>query len=79
LFSYNVCILSTGEILTASEDNTIKVWKDFKEVQVIRFAKSVWEVVELSNGDIAAACTDGTIKVYTRNEKRAASVEVLKK
>eukprot|EP01080_Neovahlkampfia_damariscottae_P006020 gene6020-10022_t len=76
---YNVCVLSTGEILTASEDNTIKIWKDFKEVQVIRFPKSVWEVVELSNNDIAVACTDGTIKVFTRDEKRIASTEDIKK
>jgi phospholipase A-2-activating protein len=48
---YDVTILSTGEIITSSEDKKIKIWRDYKLIQTIEHPnclffiniKGVWE------------------------------------
>lgn len=74
---YCVKVLSTGEIITGSEDNTIKIWKNGNCIQTIRFPKSIWEVAELNNGDIAVATTDSVCRVFSKSEKRIGDKEVV--
>ncbi|KAL9646959.1 hypothetical protein ABK040_013817 [Willaertia magna] len=67
----------TGEILTASEDKTVKVWKDGVLQQTIEHPGCVWQVVILPNGDIATACSDSIARVFTRKEDKVANPEII--
>jgi phospholipase A-2-activating protein len=70
---YSVIVTKAGEIVTASEDKTVKVWKNAELVQTIEHPACVWQVVELPNGDIATACADCVARVFTRKQERVAN------
>lgn len=50
---YSVELTPSGEMLTASEDKTVKVWNNGSLIQTIEHPGCVWQVVALPNGDIA--------------------------
>eukprot|EP00826_Nyctotherus_ovalis_P045440 TRINITY_DN5034_c0_g2_i2.p1 TRINITY_DN5034_c0_g2~~TRINITY_DN5034_c0_g2_i2.p1 ORF type:complete len:575 (+),score=171.27 TRINITY_DN5034_c0_g2_i2:380-2104(+) len=63
----------TGEILTGSEDNTVKVWRDGAFVDSIDHPATVWSVIANSEGDIITACEDKKVRSFTRDPAFAAA------
>lgn len=58
---------STGELVSAGEDRTVRVWLDGQCTQTITLpATSIWAVAVLSSGDLAVGSNDGIIRVFTR-------------
>ena len=78
-FVYSVAALPTGELVSAGEDRTVRIWKDTQCVQVITFpAISVWSVAVCpESGDFVAGTSDGVARVFTRSSDRLASAETL--
>jgi phospholipase A-2-activating protein len=64
-----------GELATASEDGTARVWKDGECVAVLRHPSTVWTVCALPNGDLVTGCSDGVVRVWTCDPSRVASDE----
>lgn len=62
----------TGEIVTGSEDNTVKVWKDGAFVDSIDHPASVWAVLANNDGDIITGCEDKKVRSFTRDPASAA-------
>eukprot|EP01128_Nolandella_sp_AFSM9_P007085 TRINITY_DN3787_c0_g1_i1.p1 TRINITY_DN3787_c0_g1~~TRINITY_DN3787_c0_g1_i1.p1 ORF type:complete len:803 (+),score=199.68 TRINITY_DN3787_c0_g1_i1:303-2411(+) len=75
-FIYDVKVLSSGEFITSSEDRTVRVWKDFSPVEILKHPAGVWKAAELANGDIVTAGEDGVVRVFTRDPTRAAEPDV---
>jgi len=74
---YSVIVTPSGEIVTASEDRTVKVWRDGNLVQTIEHPACVWKVAVLSNGDLVSACADCVARVFTRAEDRQAEPAII--
>ncbi|KAL6858325.1 WD repeat protein Lub1 [Amphichorda felina] len=79
-FIYSLAGLPTGELVSAGEDRTVRVWKGSECVQTITHpAISVWTVaVNSDTGDIATGASDGIGRVFTRSAERVADAETLK-
>ncbi|KAK7973273.1 Polyubiquitin binding protein (Doa1 ufd3) [Apiospora saccharicola] len=77
-FVYRLATLPTGEIVSAAEDRTVRVWSGFDCVQTITHpAISVWTVAACpESGDIVTGTSDGIARVFTRSADRVASAEV---
>lgn len=73
---YFVGVLASGEIVTGSEDNTVKVWKDFACIDTITHPGCIWAVTQVSNGDIVTGCADSSARVFTRVADRVAPIGV---
>src|SRR5688500_7888010 len=71
-FIYSVrYVNNTGEIVSGSEDRTLKIWKGNNNEQSIMHPGSVWSVdVIKNNGDIITGCSDGTARIWTKNKSR---------
>jgi phospholipase A-2-activating protein len=76
-FVYSLACLPTGEIVSAGEDRTVRVWKDGACIQTITHpAISVWCVAACAEtGDIATGASDNIVRVFTRREDRVADAE----
>ncbi|XP_021738565.1 phospholipase A-2-activating protein-like [Chenopodium quinoa] len=70
---YSVDSHVSGLVLSGSEDNTARIWKDGVCVQVIEHPGCVWDVKFLENGDIVTACSDGVVRIWTTHADRAAN------
>ncbi|KAK6839413.1 PFU-domain-containing protein [Apiospora arundinis] len=77
-FVYRLATLPTGEIVSAAEDRTVRVWNGFDCIQTITHpAISVWTVAVCpESGDIVTGTSDGVARVFTRSAERVASAEV---
>lgn len=77
-FVYRLATLPTGEIVSAAEDRTVRVWKGSECIQTITHpAISVWTVAVCPDtGDIVSGTSDGVARVFTRSPDRVASAEV---
>jgi len=75
---------SVGEkvIISCGEDSTIRMWNldSGKQLGEPMFhpAQSVWTVACLDNGDIVTGSSDGIVRIFTKDETRFASPEMLK-
>ncbi|KAI9657326.1 MAG: hypothetical protein M1821_003006 [Bathelium mastoideum] len=71
---YCLSALPTGEIISASEDRTAKVWQGDRCVQAITHpAGAVWSVAACAkSGDIVTGGGDRIIRVFTRSVDRQA-------
>lgn len=68
-----------GELVSAGEDRSVRVWRDGALVQTITLpAISVWSVAVLANGDVVCGASDATARVFTRDAARVADDESLK-
>lgn len=68
-----------GELVSAGEDRSVRVWRDGALVQTITLpAISVWSVAVLGNGDVVCGASDATARVFTRDAARVADDESLK-
>ncbi|KAI1841443.1 hypothetical protein JX266_012372 [Neoarthrinium moseri] len=78
-FVYRLAALPSGEIVSAAEDRTVRVWRGTECVQTITHpAISVWAIAVCpQTGDIVSGTSDGVIRIYTRSPDRVASAEVL--
>ncbi|KAF5272219.1 hypothetical protein FQA39_LY01301 [Lamprigera yunnana] len=65
--------------VTSDEDRTIRFWEDGINTDMFQLpAQSVWSVTCLSNGDIVTGSSDGMVRIFTQDEDRVASADVLK-
>ncbi|CAE7744590.1 lub1, partial [Symbiodinium sp. CCMP2456] len=72
-FVYGVTFAGdSGEILSSSDDCTLKVWCDAQCKQSIVHAGTVWQATSLPNADIVTACADMCVRVWTRDPARMA-------
>ncbi|TID13051.1 PFU-domain-containing protein [Venturia nashicola] len=78
-FIYSLAVLPTGEVVSAGEDRSVRIWNHGKCVQVITLpAISVWGVAACSEtGDIVAGASDKKVRVFSRSTDRHASPEAL--
>jgi phospholipase A-2-activating protein len=73
-FIYSLAVLPSGEIVSAGEDRSIKIWEHGECVQTITLpAISIWSVAVSPNGDIVCGSSDSDVRVFTREESRFAS------
>jgi len=68
---------ATGELLSCSEDHTVRVWNNLECTQVLLHPTGIWSVAALDNGDIVSGCQDGVVRVWTRDPTRQASPQVI--
>src|ERR1700761_7053116 len=68
-FVYAVAVLRTPGggwlIASASEDRTVRIWKDGECVQTITHPSGVWSVAAMDNGDLITGCSDGVARVWS--------------
>ncbi|KAK9772155.1 putative Ubiquitin homeostasis protein lub1 [Seiridium cardinale] len=78
-FVYRLKALPSGEIVSAGEDRTVRVWKGTDCIQTITHpAISVWTVaVNPQTGDIVSGTSDGVVRIFTRAADRVASAETI--
>ncbi|KAK0730116.1 PUL domain-containing protein [Lasiosphaeris hirsuta] len=77
-FIYSLASLPTGEIASAGEDRTLRIWRGKECVQTITHpAISVWTVASARNGDIVSGASDNIVRVFTRSAERTATPEAI--
>lgn len=78
-FVYRLSTLPSGEIISAAEDRTVRVWKGTDCIQTITHpAISVWTVAVCSQtGDIVSGTSDGVIRIFTRSPDRVATADAI--
>ncbi len=69
-FVFSVSVLDSGEILSASDDKTVKVWRDGACVQTIDHPRTVWSVRKNHLGDIITGGEDYKVRTFTRDPAR---------
>ena len=79
-FIYALDCLPTGELVSSSEDRTVRVWRGTACVQTITHpALSIWSVsVCQKTGDFATGASDNVARVFSRSKDRVASADTLK-
>jgi phospholipase A-2-activating protein len=79
-FIYSLGVLSSGEIVSSSEDRTVRIWSGTQCVQTITHpAISVWSVaVCKETGDIVTGSSDKIVRVFSRSVDRQADAEQLR-
>ncbi|KAG6040284.1 hypothetical protein E4U41_001071 [Claviceps citrina] len=78
-FVYSLASLPSGELVSAGEDRTVRVWKGTECVQTITHpAISVWTVAANAvTGDIVTGASDGIARVFTRRSDQVADQKTL--
>ncbi|OLN86566.1 Ubiquitin homeostasis protein lub1 [Colletotrichum chlorophyti] len=78
-FIYALTSLPSGELVSAGEDRTVRIWRGNECVQTITHpAISVWTVAaNQETGDIVTGTSDGVARVFTRSKERIASAEAI--
>jgi len=77
-YIYSLAVLPNGDIVSSSEDRTVKIWRDGQCIQTITHpAISLWAVAVCEDtGDIASGASDNVIRIFSRDPERQASAEV---
>jgi phospholipase A-2-activating protein len=77
-YIYSIAISPNGDIVSASEDRTVRVFRDGQCIQTITHpAISIWSVATCAEtGDIVSGASDKTIRVFSRDPERHADAEV---
>ncbi|KAF7329299.1 Phospholipase A-2-activating protein [Mycena kentingensis (nom. inval.)] len=69
-----LAVLPSGDLVSSSEDRSVRVWKDGECAQVlVHPAISVWAVATLPNGDIVSGASDKNIRIFSSTPERWAS------
>ncbi|KAG6005667.1 hypothetical protein E4U21_007783 [Claviceps maximensis] len=78
-FVYSLTSLPSGELVSAGEDRTVRVWKGTECVQTITHpAISVWTVAaDAITGDIVTGASDGIARIFTRRSSQVADKDTL--
>lgn len=79
-FIYSLVSSPNGELVSSSEDRTVRIWKGNECIQTITHpAISVWGVAVCSqNGDIASGASDRKVRIFSREKERQADAETIK-
>ncbi|XJO78809.1 hypothetical protein BDV3_003193 [Batrachochytrium dendrobatidis] len=78
-FVYSLDLLGSGELVSGGEDRTIRIWNESGLVQTMtQPCISIWCVATMPNQDIATGGNDGIVRIFTRTEKRYASLDIIK-
>jgi phospholipase A-2-activating protein len=78
-FVYALAVLPNGDMLSAGEDRTVRLWHDFDNTQtIVHPAISVWAVSTMPNGDIVSGTSDGVVRIFSHAEERWASADDLR-
>ena len=78
-FVYSLAVLPSGDIVSAGEDRSVRVWKDGScEQTIVHPAISVWTVSTMPNGDIVSGASDGKVRIFSDAEERWAPQDQLK-
>jgi WD40 repeat protein len=77
-YIYSLAILTDGDIVSSSEDRTVRIWRDGQCIQTITHpAISLWTVAACpETGDIASGSSDKIIRIFSRDPERQADAEV---
>lgn len=77
-YIYSLAILPNGDVVSASEDRTVKIWRDGQCLQTITHpAISIWTVAACQEtGDIVSGASDNIIRIFSREPERQADAEV---
>lgn len=75
---YSLTALPNGDMVSSSEDRTVRIWRDGKSIQTITHpAISIWTVAACPDtGDIVSGANDNIIRIFSRDPERQADVEV---
>ncbi|KAJ5573903.1 uncharacterized protein N7459_008330 [Penicillium hispanicum] len=78
-FVYSLAALPSGELVSAGEDRTVRVWNGTQCVQTITHpAISVWSVAVCNEtGDIVTGASDRIARVFSRSPERYAAPDVI--
>lgn len=78
-FIYSLAVTPTGDIVSSSEDRTVRVWRGSDCIQTITHpAISVWSVAVCpETGDIVTGASDKIVRVFTRDQDRLASPDII--
>ena len=79
-FIYSLGCLPNGDIVSSSEDRTLRIWRGDACIQTLTHpAISVWCVAACpENGDIVSGASDRVIRVFSRSPDRQASEKQIK-
>lgn len=71
-YIYNLAILPNGDIVSSSEDRTVRIWRNGQCIQTITHpAVSIWTVAACpETGDIASGASDKNIRIFSRDPQR---------
>lgn len=71
-YIYSLAILPIGDIVSSSEDRTVKAWRNGQCIQTITHpAVSIWTVAACpETGDIATGASDKIVRIFTRATDR---------
>lgn len=77
-YIYSLAILPNGDLVSSSEDRTVKIWRDGQCIQTITHpAISIWTVAACEEtGDIVSGASDNIIRIFSRDPDRQADPEV---
>lgn len=76
-YIYSLATLPNGDIVSSSEDRTVRVWRNGACVQtIVHPAISIWTVAVCSEtGDIASGASDKVIRIFSRDPDRQGDPE----
>lgn len=79
-YIYSLAVLPKGDIVSSSEDRTVRIWRDGKSIQTITHpAISIWTVAACEEtGDIVSGASDNIVRVFSRDPERQADAETIK-
>lgn len=77
-FVFSIVVLDSGEIVSASDDCTVKIWRDGECKQTLQHARTVWTVTKNHLGDIITGSEDYKIRTFTRDFARRDDSAALK-
>lgn len=78
-FIYALAVLPNGDLVSSSEDRTIRIWRGSECIQTITHpAISVWSTAVChETGDIVTGASDKIVRVFTRDPERYADADAL--
>lgn len=78
-FIYSLAALPNGELVSSSEDRTVRVWRGTECVQTITHpAISIWSVaVNTETGDIVTGASDKIVRIFSRSAERQADAQTI--
>ncbi|KAK5135599.1 hypothetical protein LTR08_005079 [Meristemomyces frigidus] len=78
-YIYSLAILPNGDIVSSSEDRTVRVWRSGRCIQTITHpAISLWAVAACpETGDIVSGASDNVLRIFSRDPERYADAETL--
>ena len=62
--------MDSGEIISAGDDCTVRVWRDASCVQIIDHPRTIWSLAKNHLGDIITGGEDYKIRTFTRDYAR---------